>query len=503
MTGSPNSLLRRLASLTPAQLARLSPTERDELIRGAERLGHDAEGLCDFVPRVSPGHVAPHHLAPLVELLERAEHERLNICVSVPPGHGKTDLLLHAMVRRLARRPGHLVGYVTYGLDLSLPKSREARDIAHRAGVALRDDAGALQEWSTTAGGGFKATGVGSGLTGRHLDLLVFDDPFKNREDAESPRERDRVYDFFTSTATTRCKANASRVVVHTRWHDDDLIGRLGRTGRWHVVNLPAIRDAATGEPSDDGAVLLPERTLPSGSVFGYSRELLAERRAENEYDWWSLYQGVPRPRGGAVFKREPLRFTGDGRAGRRIALSVDAAGTEGTRSDYTVAVAMAFAGFGATATCHVVDMLRVQLEPQDSAKVLRDFQRRNGGGALVIEASRDGKAIAKALRAIDGSLVIHEQPPIGDKFTRAQPFAAAWNGDDAAKLPQRVYLPADAAAHPWVAALLAEVRTFTGMGDKHDDIVDALAQGWNHAAGAAPPGRPRIITTARRDIYG
>lgn len=496
---SRRSLLAEAARLTRAQWDRLDAATKAAIaaaLADEERaVARANEPLLDFVPRVSPGHFAPVHLRVLAALLERAERERLNICVSVPPGHGKTDLLLHAMVRRLARWPGQLVGYVTYGLDLSLAKSREAREIAARAGVELAADSSAVQEWNTAAGGGFKATGIGAGLTGRHLDLLVFDDPFKNREDAESARQREVVYNFFTSTATTRCKANASRVVVHTRWHTDDLIGRLEQSTkvRWHVVNLPAIRDDATGEPSDDGEVLLPERRLPSGSIFGYSRELLAERRAENEYDWWSLYQGRPRPRGGKVFALEdPPRF--DARfheAARRVVLSLDAAGTENTRSDYTVVGALEFEGAGAAMVCNVVDVERYQLEPQHAAPKVLAFQRRHGDGlSLRIEATRDGKALAKALRALAPGIRIVEVPPIGDKFVRAQPVASAWNAG-------RVRVPRHA---PWVEDFLDEVRRFTGLGDRHDDQVDMLSQGWN-AAGGGPRVQVRPDPTAVADL--
>jgi predicted phage terminase large subunit-like protein len=464
--------------LTPQQIASLTPAERATIHRETEREQRAAETLLEFIPRVSPGHVSPVHLRILAECLDRARNgERLNVCVSVPPGHGKTELLLHAAVQRLSIYPQHTIGYVTYGSDLSVPKSRLARDYALAAGVRLRSDSTAVQEWMTAEGGAFKASSIGGSLTGRHLDELFFDDPFKNRDSAESPRERERVYNFFTSTATTRCKANASRFVVHTRWHEDDLIGRLAATGKWTVINLPAV--------ADDGSILLPETKLASGSVFGYSRELLAERRAENEYDWWSLYQGNPRPKGGSVFKREPLRFTGDGREGRRIVLSLDGAGTESTRADYTVCLALAVSGRGKEMTCNVVDMLRVQLEPQDSARLLRTFIDRNGGGLVHIEATRDGKAIAKALKQIDNTFRFEEVVPIGDKFTRAQPVASAWNGVDIEdeKLPQRVALPVDAVAHPWVKDFLGEVRLFTGAGDKHDDCVDAMSQGWNVAA--------------------
>lgn len=458
--------------------------------------------LMRFIPRASPGHIAPVHLAPLVELLERAgENERLKICVSIPPGHGKTDLLLHAIVRHIQRHPSQLVGYATYGLELSYPKSREARGIAERAGVKLASDSSAVQEWNTTEGGGFKATAVGAGFTGRHVDLLVIDDPFKNRDEAESPRERDRVWNFYSSTASTRRKANASQVVVHTRWHEDDLIGRLSKLGGWIVVNIPAIRDPFTGAPSDDGEVLLPEITLPSGSVFGYSRAWLDEQRALNEYDWWSLYQGAPRPRGGKVFEKDPVRYEAVDRDDALIVLSVDAAGTENTSSDYTAAVAIAVHGYGATMSCDVLEMLRFQKEPQNAAKLLADFQQLHGGGSMFIESTRDGKAVAKALRGIDPLLRIVDVAPIGDKFTRAQPLASAWNAG-------RVRVPAIVTA--WLAPMLDEFAGFTGLGDKHDDQVDALSQAWNRAqllrgGGALPNhGQAKALKPASdRGIFG
>jgi predicted phage terminase large subunit-like protein len=476
------------AQLTPRQLARLTETERTELAEAIDRWERANESLYDFITRVSPGHIAPHHLAPLVELLERAERERLNIAVSVPPGHGKTDLLLHAIVRRLVRSPEHLVGYVTYGLDLSYPKSREARGIAERAGIKLASDSAAVQEWNTAQGGGLKASAVSAGLTGRHVDLLIFDDPFKSREDAESPRQRDTVYDFFTSTATTRCKANASRVVVHTRWHDDDLIGRLEKLGGWHVINLPAIRDPLTGEPSDDGEVLLPEVQLPSGSIFGYSRELLAERRAQNEYDWHSLYQGKPRPRGGKVFERDPARYLEPHREGARLILSVDCAGTESTKADATAAVAVLAHGRGEQLMLDVLEVELIRKEPKDAAPLLRAFQQRHGGSSMLIESTRDGKAIARALEGIDQKLLLTEVVPIGDKFTRAQPLASAWNQG-------RVRLPMHA---PWLSAFLDEMDRFTGINDRHDDQVDALAQAWNYAMNAPVAIRPKLIGAPR-----
>jgi hypothetical protein len=165
------------------------------------------------------------------------------------------------------------------------------RDYAKRAGITLRDDSAALHEWRTPDGGGLLATGVGGPLTGHGVKLLVIDDPFKNREEADSALVRQKVYDWFTSTAMTRVEPGGSVIVVHTRWHRDDLIGRLARDEEvhWQVVNLPAIDASRDGDGS-----LWPER---------WPADALEVRRHEvGEYDWQSLYQGNPIARKGRVY---------------------------------------------------------------------------------------------------------------------------------------------------------------------------------------------------------
>ncbi len=479
--------------MQPSVMATMTEEEKTELASIVEALELEREPLVQFVPRVSPGHIAPTHLTELCNLLDRSRDEKLDVCVSVPPGAGKTDCLLHAIVQRLITYPSQLIGYVTYGDDLSLAKSTEARDIAIRAGLQLRSDTASKREWATTHGGGFKASSIGGSLTGRHLNFVVFDDPFKNRASAESARERDRVHDFFSSTLTTRCLEDASRFVVCARWHDDDLIGRLSRQldGKWIVVNIPAIADEY-GNPADVGRIILEPVRLANGSVFGYSRETLAARRAENEYDWHSLYQGVPRGRGGKVFSADPVRYVDPQLDGARMVLVVDAAGTENTRNDFSVCGAVAFTGYKDEMRADVVDVLREQLTPENFAPKLYAFQQRVAKGASIfIEATRDGKDLKKALELIDSNLRIVTRPAIGDKFLRSQPVASAWNQG-------RVRVPYHA---PWVAPFLYELEKFTGIGDAHDDQVDALALAWAIASEAGEPLKPRTVNVPPRNV--
>ena len=174
--------------------------------------------LYDFVPRVTPSFSAPRHLAPLVDLLDRVEQEPVRACVSVPPRHSKTETVLHGVARILARHPDWAVAYVSYAADIARSKSRQLRDYAARAGVVLREDSSALHEWRTPQGGGLLATGIGGPLTGHGVRLLVVDDPFKNRQEADSTVIQERVYEWYMDDVTPRIQKHGSVIVIHTRW---------------------------------------------------------------------------------------------------------------------------------------------------------------------------------------------------------------------------------------------------------------------------------------------
>ena len=159
--------------------------------------------LRDFVPRITPAFTAPDHLGPLLSAFDRVEHSAVRACVSVPPRHSKTETVLHGIARLLARHPEWTIAYVSYAADIARSKSKQIRDYALAAGVELRQDSKASHEWRTPQGGGVLATGVGGPLTGHGVRLLVVDDPFKNRQDADSALIRERTYQWFTSTAMT------------------------------------------------------------------------------------------------------------------------------------------------------------------------------------------------------------------------------------------------------------------------------------------------------------
>ena len=435
---------------------------------------HAAEvGLLEAIPRVSPRFEPPCHLAPVVDLLERSRREPVRGLVSVPPRHGKTELISHGLAWLLDVDPRRTHAYVTYAAQVAYSKSRAIRDYARSLGVAIRADAEALHEWRTPERGGLLATGIGGPLTGHGVDgVLVVDDPTKNREEAESAVLREKTFGWFTSVALTRIEPRGSVIVVHTRWHEDDLIGRLAGEEGWEYVNLPAVDPA--------GMALWPSRWPVD--------ELDKKRRAVGEHDWYSLFQGDPRPRGGRLFG-DPARFeAGSSLAGWRIVIGVDPAASEKTHADYTAIVVLAVMGSAEQLVARVLEVVRVQAEIPAVCDRLIELQGR-WGAPLVIESAGVGVAVPQMLRRIAPKLHLVEVKPRGDKFVRAQPLAAAW-------AQGRVLVPLSA---PWLGDYLHELGSFTGLGDRHDDQVDATAHAFTYALAGA--GTTAIVGRARREM--
>jgi predicted phage terminase large subunit-like protein len=381
----------------------------------------------------------PAHVQQIAAFVERVEkREELRLVIAMPPRHGKTETLLRAFAWLLTRDPASTMAYATYGADLARSKSRSARRYARDAGVVLAGDSASLTEWRTSAGGGLLATGAGGPLTGQGINrLLVIDDPIKNRQEAESALIRDRTWDWFTDVAFTRLEPGASAIVVATRWHPDDLSGRLIADG-WESLTLPAINDA--------GDALWPTHyPLP---------RLEDIRRQVGEYTWASLYQGAPRPRGGAVF-RDAFYYDALPDTPFREAVGIDFAYTAKSHADYSVAIRGRLIGDA----LYLTDVYRAQVEMPAFASKLRSWSPTR----MLARIGGTEKGIVDFLKR-DG-LRIETIPASTDKHAFAQPVAAAWNAG-------QVLLPRNS---PWLAPVLDEVLSFTGVNDAHDDTVDAL----------------------------
>jgi len=431
-------------------------------------------GLLDFVPRLSPRYERPDHLAPVAELFERIERgEEVYAVVSIPPRHGKTELLLHVIAWLLARHPEWTIGYSTYGADLARSKSRFARDYARRAGVELARDSAALHEWRTPAGGGLLAAGVGGPLTGHGLQLGIVDDPHKNRAEAESKTVRDHVFDWFTSTFATRLEPGASAIVNMARWHEDDLAGRLAAETEheWQIVNLPAIDEA--------GRALWGSRWPVE--------KLERRKRLVGKYDWSSLYQGRPRPRGGAVFEGVHF-YDAPPATGYREAIGVDLAYSKKTAADFSVVIVVARCGD----LYYVLDVIRVQAKAPAFADRLAVVRAARPWAPCRWYCTGAEIGVADLVNAAHKRIRIEAVTTTADKFVRAQPTAALWNAG-------QVLVPREA---PWLNDFISEVVGFTGLDDDHDDQVDALAAAVD-ALPDLPASAGTVASSGRRRLAG
>jgi len=405
--------------------------------------------LGEFIESVSPALSDPTWLGPLKEALERAFAEESRLIVNVPPQHGKTETILHALAREIRYHPERTHAYASYGIMLARSKSRRCRQYARQAGVEVASDADRMEDWRTPQGGGLLATGVGGALTGEGVSgVLVVDDPIKSRKEADSRHQREVVWGWFGDVANTRVHPGASIVVVQTRWHEDDLSGRLIDRG-WELVRLPAI-DA-------DGHALWPE-----GRPLSF---LEAQREAIGEHSFAALYQQEPRPRGGRVFESVTTCSLADVPTSGVRGAGLDLAYTAKTRADWSVSLSGLRDRSG---VIYVTGVLRRQCSAPDFAEPLRSWLQAQGCARPRWYAGGTEKAAADWLAR--SGLPVLVMAAKGDKFARAQPVAAGAKAG-------RLVIPHDA---PWSRPLLDELRDFTGAGDVHDDQVDALAAMWD-----------------------
>ncbi|PLX66025.1 MAG: hypothetical protein C0602_12900 [Denitrovibrio sp.] len=284
-------------------------------------------------------------------------------------------------------------------------------------------------------------------------DLLIVDDPFKNQEDADSKNYRDKVWDWYQSTLYTRIEKGGRIVVILTRWHEDDLAGRLLSSGseKWNVISFPAIAETdeehrKTGEP------LWADK---------YGADALARiRMAVGTRVWNALYQQRPAPDDGAVFKKSWFRKYEIEPVFDYMIQSWDMTFSGGDQSDYVVGQVWGVRG----AERYLVDQLRGQMDFMGAVRALRLMSEKYPQArAKYIEDKANGPAVISALKGeVQGLIPVN---PKGSKISRAiavTPLLEAGN----------VFLKKGAS---FSDELLDEAALFPS--GKNDDMVDAMTQ--------------------------
>ncbi|MGQ4393789.1 terminase family protein [Streptomyces violaceoruber] len=275
-------------------------------------------------------------------------HSR-KVLITMPPRHGKSRRAARwAPLWFMARHPDRRVMIASYSADLADDHGRWIRDaiVSYGDQIGLHLHAGSkaanrfdlADKNGNRLEGGLVTAGVGGGLTGKGAHLAIVDDPIKDAADAESPTMRRRLWDWWTSVLNTRVEPGGSIVVIQTRWHEQDLAGKILEgedADDWIRLDLPAICDTEDDPLGRNiGQALWPLR---------YGRKALEKiRRAVGERVWWSLYMQKPRPLEGGVWKWPWItdhRITSVALTGvnlSRIVVAVDTAGGAGETHDET-----------------------------------------------------------------------------------------------------------------------------------------------------------------------
>lgn len=388
----------------------------------------------DWLPLATPAYNwtwrQTRYIANKMDALRRGDFK--NIMFFLPPRHTKSETVtVRYPAYDLERDPRRRVAITSATATLAEKFSRKTRQIVRsRDIVNLNMERQSVNDWLTQEGGGLRAVGVGGTIVGQGFDLLIMDDPIKAREDAESAAFRDKLWDWYTDDLFTRREPGASMVLIETRWHEDDLAGRIlesnqiGTDNEWIVVSLPALCEGT--DPID-----FPERqievVLDDGRKCGEAlcperfdeEELLAIKETMgSSFD--SLYQQRPTPEQGFIFKKDWFRNSVARFPQKaRITQVWDTAMEKGERNDFSALVE----GFRDpdSGTIYVAAMDNTRYDFPELARAMRQHRDRVGGNTeLAVEDKANGKPARQQLR-LQGIPVIEIPAGTKDKEVRAR----------------------------------------------------------------------------------
>ncbi len=475
--------------------------------------------LIDYAEYVAPFYHSARHHYLVAERLEKVElfirtkgREGIGrLMIFEPPRHGKTEEVSRLFPSwLLGKQPDSHVILTSYGADLAHDDSAAVRAYVTSdkyralfgdrstvdAAVELSEDTRAKSNWDLAEPnrGGCVAAGIGGGITGKGAHLLVIDDPFKSREDAESEPYRKKVISWYKSVAYQRLEDGGAIVITHTRWHQDDLAGQLLKTmisdpflgDQWDVVFLPAIALKEEEYCQDEAEFtknMLRGIYLPAADPLGrkpgealwpekYDERALAKIHANvGELDWISMDQQQPRPATGGFFDEADFQIIERAPEGLEWKRYIDLALGETVKADWNATVAEAMDADG---NVILRDMLRVhelnEFEKQlkrwmissSEAGVIWGVEKVNFQSLFFRDLMKDKKLANVAITQIT---------PEGDKVSRARPLQTrAKQGK--VKLVRGL----------WNQAFIQEALSFPG--GAHDDQIDTASGGLDMVAG-------------------
>ena len=503
-----------------------------------------------FKKTYDAGWVHEHICNQLEKFVKRIENqESPRLMIFMPPRHGKSEIAsknLPAWV--LGKHPEWEIIASSYAVSLPTGFSRSVQatiqDKAYQQlfpNTKLHPKAQAAEAWMTTMEGGYVAAGVGGGITGKGAHMFIIDDPVKDAQEADSDTQRQTVWDWWGSTAKTRLAPGGGALVIQTRWHDDDLAGRmimqmqelikefdelikdakhnlkietaeykkklirkeiegfeqeLAEIDRWEIIVYPAV--ATKDEYIDEEGILVhdpePEqiqfltKVREEGEALHSSRypigRLRNMKRSMQPRHWSALYQQNPVPDEGIYFTKDMIKFTASLPAITDMYLFAawDLAVGEKQHNDFSVGVVL---GLDYQGQIHVVEMVRLKADIHVTAEaVLSMYKRYPSILEIGIEKGQLELSLMPQLNKLLRKEKLyptfnHELRPISDKWVRARP------------LQGRMQMGMLLFPHnqPWTDNAVGELLRFPG--GIHDDIVDALAWGVRMIGSRKEPPSP------------
>lgn len=405
----------------------------------------------------NPRFEIPNHIELINSKLMDIANGKLNrLIISMPPRHGKSELTTKTFAAwYLLNNPEKNVIVVGHGTNFAVDRfGRPVRNLVKTYSKAyntsIARDSNATNRFTLKEGGSFKAIGKGGDITGRGADLLIVDDPIKNNEEAYSQRQREKLWEWFITTPMTRLEPGAAIIIIMTRWHNDDIVGRIlssESAEEWEYLCIPAI--------SDNNEALWPERyninklesikkqigTLTFNAL--YMQKPVTNENQIFVPDWWQRYKELP-----------PLNA---------IIQSWDMAVKDGQSNDYYVCTT-----WGADDTNdYLIDLWRKKVKFPAALQAVKDLADKYNPTEILIEDKSNGSPIIQTLKD-STRLPIKPIEPKGSKEARAHAVTARIENGN-------VFIPEKA---PWLDIFILETAEFPFSA--HDDIVDTVTQALN-----------------------
>jgi len=446
----------------------MTPEARIKLREDIERLAAAKCSLYGYVHEIvltQPGYVDGHHIHTICETIQSflSQNDTRGLIITTPPRHMKSTIVSECLPAWfISQHPQKDVILSSYSQTQARKMARSCRDkFDHPSHRRIWPG----QEWKVDAADELQligkingrpniiAVGVGSGITGSGADLIVIDDPIKGEEDADSVTMRDKIYEWYKWVLESRLSPGGKKILVMTRWHHDDLVGRIltDDANSWQVVHMPAI--------GEDGTALWPERyPIP---------ELIKKKAVLGSRTFEAQYQGRPTPLEGGMFKRIWIRIVDEPfpETAQRCRYW-DKAATKDA-GDYTTGTLIAFMeGRG-----RIEDVTHVQYGPAEVQKLIASIAQQDGMNVKIRMEQEPGSAGVEVIdlyaRKILQGYDFRPDKVTGSKELRAGPLAAAFENG----LIELV-------RGPWNRAFIEELLEFP-LG-KHDDQVDSTSGAWH-----------------------